>query len=77
MRKEGVARRAGLKGLATGKLLMLYFGLSNERSVRKNDLCDELVVRGVSPVMLTDAIEGLLYVVGSAADNRMPEIDDQ
>jgi hypothetical protein len=77
MSKEGVERRVGLKDTGTAELLMIYFGLSHGRSVRKNDLRDELVVRGVSVALLTDALEQYLRVVGNARDNYIPEIDDQ
>jgi len=77
MAKEGVLRRIGLKPLSTAEVLMLYFGLSHGRSVRKNDLRDELIVRGVSVALLTDAFEQYLRVVGNARDNYIPEIDDQ
>lgn len=77
MAKEGVERRIGLKPLSTAEVLMLYFGLSHGRSVRKNDLRDELIVRGVSVALLTDALEQYLRVVGNARDNFIKGIDDQ
>lgn len=77
MTKEGVARRVGLKSIPTPNVLALYFGLETGRSIRKNDLRDELIVRGVSPTILAEAIREILFVVGNAADNRIPEVDDQ
>lgn len=62
---------------STPEILLLYFGLEQGRSIRKKDLQNELVLRGVSVVMTEEAIRGVLTQIGYAADNRIPEIDAQ
>lgn len=60
----------------TRMLLWMYFGLVQGRSVKKNDLHGELVRRGVSAELAGVALRDVLTVIGMAADNRIPEIDD-
>jgi len=61
----------------SGRILRLYFGLEQGRSIKKKKLFDELIRRGVSVYAVTEAIERLLDAVGWAADNRIEEIDAQ
>ena len=60
----------------TPTLLRMYFGLDQERSVKKAKVFDELVHRGVSVYAVAEAMDRLLFAVGWAADNRIPEVDD-
>jgi len=64
-----------IKG-STPDLLRLYFGLEQGRSIKKKDLRDELVRRGVSIVTTRMAIREMLNAIGWAADDRIPEVDD-
>lgn len=59
----------------TPELLRLYFGFGQGRSIKKKDLHDELVRRGVSIIAVNDTIDQMLFTIGWAADNRIPEID--
>jgi len=61
----------------TPELLRLYFGLDQSRGVKKSELFDELIRRGVGPASVFEAIDCLLFAVGWAADNRIEEIDAQ
>ena len=60
----------------TPMLLRMYYGLAMGRSVKKADVRDELVHRGVSIVSTNNAIHEMLFAIGWAADNRLPEVDD-
>jgi hypothetical protein len=60
----------------TPDLLRMYFGVAQGRSVKKRDIHGELVRRGVSPFSALEAVDALLFAIGWAADNRIPEIDD-
>lgn len=66
-----------MKDLTTPTLLCLYFGLEAGRSIKRKDLHSELVRRGVSIVTTTNVLTDLLFCIGYAADNRIPDIDDQ
>lgn len=66
-----------MKDLTTPTLLCLYFGLETGRSIKRKDLHSELVRRGVSIVTTTNVLTDLLFCIGYAADNRIPDIDDQ
>lgn len=61
----------------TYHILRMFFGFAEQRSVKKADLRDELVRRGVSPYGVKGLMEDVLYQIGHAADNRIEEIDAQ
>lgn len=62
---------------STHEILKLFFGLASGRSVKKADLRDELVRRGVSPYGVKCMMDDVLEQIGNAADNRIEEIDAQ
>jgi hypothetical protein len=65
-----------MKNLDTGQLLCIYFGLDNIRSIKRRKVLDELVKRGISVAYTEYVLRDLMRVIGWAADNRIPEIDN-
>jgi hypothetical protein len=65
-----------MKNISTNTLLHVYFGLDNQRGIKKKDACDQLVHRGVGVRSLEHVIIDMMDVVAMTAENRIPEIDD-
>ena len=62
---------------STYDVLCMFVGKAQGRSVKKADLQDELIKRGVSPYGVMDAIDSMLFQIGHAADNRIEEVNDE
>jgi hypothetical protein len=60
----------------TADVLRGFFGLCDHRGVKRVDFRAELVRRGVSVVAVEEAVDNVMWAVGCAADNRIPEVDD-
>ena len=67
--------RSDFEDTDTPALLRLFFGTVQGRSIKRKDVHSELVRRGVSVISVIAAVETVLFAVGWAADNRIPEID--
>jgi len=66
-----------MEKISTSELLRVFFGLQQTRSMKKKEVHEVLVQRGVSPTGITIAIEDILFQIGNAADNRIEDIDAQ
>jgi len=59
-------------------MLLRYLFMTEQppRNIKKKDLFDELIRRGVAPNSVSSLVDDIYWTVGNAADNRMPWEDD-